>query len=762
MRRTFLFWINWGFLMLVLLFVCVPVSLDAQDQAAKKQRQVLRIPRVSRPPTLSDFLNGVPREAEATVTDFRQYRPGDGQPISQPTTAFLSYDDKNLYVAFVCKDDPKLIRARFATRDDLVSDDRTIVTLDTFLDYRRHYWFNVNPYGIQEDGVSVSGEGAYSNWDTLWYSDAKLTEDGYVTLTTIPFKSIRFPDSPEQTWGLVIGRFITRNNEWSTWPHVSSRLPSYDEQAAHLVGLENISPGRNIQLIPYGLFSRARFLDRPPEGPTQFLTENDGRAGLDAKVVLKDALTLDLALNPDFSQVESDDPQVTTNQRYEVIYPEKRPFFLDNANYFATPEQLFFSRRIADPLFGARLTGRIGDWTIGALFADDRAPGERIAPTDPWYNREAPVGVVRVQREFQRRSRIYNVAAMATSQDFASTHNRVFSLDTRLQLLSNWYLRGQAMSSDTRQADGRRLNGPAYIAEWSHAGRHFVSTTRYTDRSPNFRAQLGYFNRVDIREASHTTGYNWRPVGRAVQSFGPQWTGSINYDHQGRLQDWSIRPEFSVAMTRTTSLSAWYEKIYELYIGEGFRRHNIGVSFSTDWWRWLSPSATFSNGTGINYRPGQDLAPFLGRSREGSLGVTLRPGPHWRIQKTYIYSGLWTYGGSGLAGVESGTAVFNNHILRSNVKYQFNQHLSLRAITDYNAVLANSTLLQAPKTKHIGADILFTYLLHPGTALYVGYTDLYDNLRLNPTMNPSLQYTSSPDLNTGRQVFVKLSYLFRF
>ena len=205
-----------GFLILVFMFAYGPVLLKAQDQAVENQRQVLRIPRISRPPVLSDFLNGVPREAEATVTDFRKYRPGDGEPISQPTTAYLSYDDKNLYVAFVCKDDPELIRARFTARDQTVSDDRTVVTLDTFLDYRRYYWFDVNPYGVQEDGVSVSGAGSYSNWDTLWYSDAKLTVDGYVTLTIIPFKSIRFPDNPQQTWGLVVDRFITRNNEWST------------------------------------------------------------------------------------------------------------------------------------------------------------------------------------------------------------------------------------------------------------------------------------------------------------------------------------------------------------------------------------------------------------------------------------------------------------------------------------------------------------------------------------------------------------------
>jgi hypothetical protein len=527
-------------------------------------------------------------------------------------------------------------------------------------------------------------------------------------------------------------------------------------------GIENISPGRNLQFIPYGIASRARNLDTAFGILPRFLTENDGRAGLDGKVVLKDALTLDLALNPDFSQVESDAPQVTTNQRYEVVYPEKRPFFLDNANYFDTPEQLFFSRRIADPSFGARLTGRVGHWTIGALFADDRAPGKRVAPMDPWHERESPVAVARVRREFQHNARVYNVAAMVTSQDFASTHNRVYSVDTRLQLLPNWFFRGQAMTSDTRQADGKRLAGPAYFAEWSHSGRHFVSTTQYTDRSPDFRAQLGYFNRVDIRMATHTTAYNWRPVGRTVQSYGPELRGMINYDRRNRLQDWSWGPGFNLGMTRSTNLSVWFEQFYELYAGQGFRHHTSGVTFSTEWWRWMAANASFENGTGINYTPAPGVAPFLGERLSGSVGVTLRPGPHLRLEHTYLYSGLRTYEGSGLAAVPDGTAVFHNHILRSNVNYQFTRRFSVRCITDYRAVLPNRALLANEKTKTIGVDALATYMLNPWTALYIGYTDLYENLRLDPGVNPALQRTSFPDLNTGRQVFVKISYLLRF
>jgi hypothetical protein len=144
------------------------------------------------------------------------------------------------------------------------------------------------------------------------------------------------------------------------------------------------------------------------------------------------------------------------------------------------------------------------------------------------------------------------------------------------------------------------------------------------------------------------------------------------------------------------------------------------------------------------------------------MGFTLRPGPRLRIDETYIYSGLRTYAGSGLAGVTPGTVVFDNHIVRSNVNYQFSRRLSLRAITDYSAVLPNRVLMKTEKTKHVGLDALLTYMLNPGTALHIGYTGLYDNLRLDPSVSPALQRTTFPDLNTGRQVFVKLSYLFRF
>jgi hypothetical protein len=743
----------------LLLLILAPVGVVVAHAYEEDAVEPLRIPRVTRPPKLSDFLTETPREAELVISDFRQYTPGDGTPVTQPTKAYLSYDDKNLYVAFVFKDDPNLIRARLAKREQIMSDDRISICIDTFNDHRHMYWFDVNPYGIQADGNVTDGVEDDPSWDTLWHSEAKITGDGYVGLAAIPFKSIRFPDDEEQNWGLILIRWIMRNNESSTWPYVSRRRPGFVQQGGDITGLRDISPGRNIQLIPYGLFAGSRFLDSESSGVPGYQTDTEVRAGLDAKAVIKDAFTLDVTLNPDFSQVESDEPQVTVNQRFEVVYPEKRPFFMENAGYFKTPQQLFFSRRIVDPQFGVRLTGKVGTWALGALAVDDRAPGETVSPDDPMHGKKAGIGVVRLQKELRGNS---NVAFMATSWDFGPSHNRVYSLDTRLQLLRNWILTGQAMSSDTRLMDGGQLAGPAYYLKWAHSGEHLISETVYSDRSPGFRAAVGYFNRVDIREASQTVGYMWRHEGSALVSFGPKLEGTINYDRSGRLQDWSVNPEFEIELTRMTKIALERWEGFELYADRGFRKYHNEAEITSEWKRWLSIAAGFRSGTGVNYYPAPGLEPFLGNMVEAQGGFTLLPDEHLKIEVSYIYNALTTNSESGVAGVPPGTTIYNNHIARSKANYQFNRELSLRVIVDYESVLPNSTLVALDKEKHIGVDALFTYMLNPGTALYVGYTDLYDNWRLDPTRPPYLFRTDFPGLNTGRQFFFKLSYLFRF
>jgi hypothetical protein len=705
---------------------------------------------------LSDFVDGVAREAELAITDFRQMDPTNGAPVSQATTAYLSFDARNLYVGWICKDEPAKVRARIARRKDIESDDRVTINIDTFHDHKHAYWFDVNPYAIQFDGITTDGQGDDVSWETLWYTEAKFTEDGYVVLETIPFRSLRFPNAPKQVWGVMLGRFIYRNNEFSMWPFVSrSRFPQFVGQFADMEIGEDISPGRNLQFIPYGLFSSSHYLDRA----TGFQTGTEARGGLDARMVVKDAFTLDLALNPDFSQVESDEPQVTVNQRYEVFFPEKRPFFMEKASLFNTPEQLFFSRRIVDPQIGARFTGTVGRWSVGFLGADDRAPGKLVAGDDSMRGARAADGVFRVEREFGRQS---HVGALVTSYNFGSFFNQVASLDTRIELGRNWTWFAQGSTSETRLRGGARLAGPGYYSSIRKGGLHFQFASTYTDRSPGFRSELGYIPRVDIREWKHNASYRWRPRKSFLVSFGPGVTELVNWNRQGHVQDWSVQPNFNLEVRRLTTLQVSRTESFELFRNTGFRKSASDFALSTQWYRWLALTTDYSWGKGVNYYPGNGLAPFLARSRSASLGLTLRASPRLRFDESYIYSRLgatrqWLTDPALAAG-----AIFNNHILRSKVNYQFSRELSLRVIFDYNGVLPNATLVSLDRSKRLGADVLLTYLLHPGTALYLGYSNVRENVAFDPLLSPALQWTAFPNTTTGRQVFIKLSYLLRY
>jgi hypothetical protein len=566
---------------------------------------------------------------------------------------------------------------------------------------------------------------------------------------TIPFKSLRFPNTPVQSWGIMVSRAIQRNNEWVNWPFLTYRLmPSWTGQFGNLDGLRDISPGRNMQFIPYAGFSRANYWN-PKKSGLQYDTENDFRAGLDGKMVLRDALTFDMTLNPDFSQVESDSPQVTVNQRYEVFFPEKRPFFMENADYFQLPENLFFSRRMADPQFGARLTGKIGRWGVAALAGDDRAPGERAPEDADYYGDRAAVGVFRLYRELGKESR---VGGLITSRDFAGSFNRVFSLDTRLQLKQNLILTGLWMGSRSEHLDGVRQNGTAGYLRLAQSGRHFNGNAYYRDRNPGFETDMGFITRVNIRETGGSVGYSWYPKNKNIVNYGPTFSGSVIYDYDGTLTDWSISPSLKFELPRYTQLSFTHNEGFERFAGTDFRKNSNRVSISSQWQNWFQLSSSLEHGDSINYYPAAELSPFLAKSLTTNLTLRVVPTPQMQIDETYIFTRLASDG--------LGT-VYNNHIWRTKANYQFTREFSLRVIADYNAVLPNSALVLQQRRKQLGFDVLFTYLLHPGTALYVGYMDNYENLRYDPTVSPLVQRGSFPDTSVGRQVFAKFSYLLR-
>ncbi len=729
-----------GYASIALYLVATTVAAQAQSSTPAPQIKDIRIPKITRKPVLQEFLNGNSRVDMQRIDDFRQREPGDGTPVSRKTSAWIAYDDKNFYAVFVCESPSGRTRARLAKREDIFSDDVVGVFLDTYRDRQRSYGFFVNPLGVQADASIAENQEDDFNFDALWYSEGSLIPTGFVVSITIPFKSIRFSATTIQTWGLGLSRLIPDNTESSFWPFVTQKVQGFNQQLGTMSGLENISAGRNIRLTPYGAFAQSHFLDNPAAGMPAFRSQQTLRAGLDAKAVIHDSLTLDVTLNPDFSQVESDDPQVTANQRFEVMFPEKRPFFLENNGYFLTPENLFFSRRIVDPEYGARLTGKVGRWTAGLLTIDDRTlTGDR-----------ATIGVARVQREFSEQS---SIGMLFTDRELGGGFNRVGAIDTRLKLNANWVFTGQAITSQTRTPDGTQSGGDAFNFGLHGQNREWNYDLRYIDRSEGFHTDLGFIQRVNIRQAQQTLGRRFHPKHKVVLAWGPQLYMIGDFDHRNIQQDWTVRPGLDVELKGTTFLGVYRSEIFERFNNINFRRTDNGIGGHSEYFKRASLDFGYSRGTRINYDVVNTRPAFLGNGSELTASITLRPFSRLKLDEIYDLTRLYT---------AQSQLVFINHLARSRLNYQFTRELSLRMILDYNGVLNNPALITLERQKRVTGDVLLTYLIHPGTAFYIGYTDRLENLALVPGTTPEVTRLGFPSTTTSRQFFAKISYQFRF
>lgn len=687
----------------------------------------------------------------ATVTEFIQYQPYEGRTSSQPTAAYLGYDRKNLYVAFICRDSyPRGIHAQVTPRDANQGDDWVGVVIDTYNDHRRAYQFAVNPLGIQYDAlVNEKGYGD-ANFDTLWYSQGRLTPWGYVALMTIPFTSLRFPPGAHQTWGIILTRSIPGNSELSTWPTISLNINGFLVQEAEIRGLEDISTGKNVVLIPYGFFSSSRILDRVVN---QFKRNPlDQRIGLDLKWVFGSNMTFDATLNPDFSQVESDEPQITVNQRFEVFFPEKRPFFMENSDFFQTPITVLFTRRIADPQFGLRLTGKVGRTKIGALVADDRSPGEVVPPGDPSFGRRAVFNVFRLSHDIRTES---SIGVVWSDREFQGSFNRVIGPDGRWKISRTTALDLQFLKSFSRDLSGNTKGGTAAHLALAHSARHWDYNWNYEDRSPDFEVASGFIPRVDFRSTRGHFGYTFRPENRWVASWQPYVEGTLLLDHRNVRQDYEVRPGFWMFLPIGTDMGSNFVYHRERFQGIDFLWREFRTNFGNGRNRWIGFGVTYQQGQSINISPASGLPPFLGRGNELELSFTVRPSKQLAVTNSYLQSRLLT--------IDKGLNIFNNNIFRSRWNYQFTPRLALRLIGEYSNVLPSQRLSSLAYSKRLSGDILLTYLVHPGTALYVGYNNMLENFdRLALAQTGVLARSNRNLLSTGAGLFVKVSYRYQF
>ncbi len=593
---------------------------------------------------------------------------------------------------------------------------------------RRHaYAFFANPYGIQQDAIFTENGGFDQSFDTVWHTQAKILDRGYMVWFEIPFKSMRFRPTGSHTWGILLSRVIPRNSERSYYPANSSKEQGWLIHEADITGFDGISPGRNMQFIPYTSLGAFRSLDgRDPAGERFTGKHLAPKAGLDSKIVIKDSLVLDTTLNPDFGQIESDDPQVTVNQRFEVFFPEKRPFFQENASYFQTPLNLVFTRRIVDPLYGARLTGKVGSWAIGTFLANDRAPGKSVIQTDPLSGNDAYFGVFRLNREIGKGSSvgfIYTDRELHTAPNSFCTltecsvgSNRVGGVDTQIKINQNWQMNAQAVTSETKFFNGTHQSGPAYQVFAERSSRKLEFNTMYQDISPGFNADTGFINRTDFRQFSNFVGYTVHIDGKHFVAHGPRFYEQTLWDHNGTRLNYQANPAYGWNFQRNSLISifgVWeHERLrpvdFSTLTANRDYAHVVGgVEGRTQFFKWLNIRAEMDWGTATNFVP-RTGPPVLAYQNTAFLGAVVRPVKGLTVENTYL----------------------------------------MVRLLDQNS---------------FNGDVLFTYMVTPGTAIYAGYNSNLQNLDRSLANTPDgLLRTRSAFLNDGRQVFIKLSYLFRY
>jgi hypothetical protein len=726
----------------------------------------ISIPQIDQEPTLADFAGMSPATALARqmtkIEGFVQREPIDGAAATQRTEVYVGYDQSKLYAVFLAFDsNPELIRANLASRENIVGDDSVEITIDTFNDQRTAYTFRVTPLGMQWDARWTEGfsnrAGFDTTWEAVWDSDGQVTENGYMVSIAVPLRGLRFPADSEQLWRVQVGRQIPRLSEESFWPPYSISVDGRLNQTAMLTGIRNVSPGSNTQITPFVFARNVDALDNRALGGPKFQTESEYDVGVDAKFVFNDSWVLDLTLNPDFSQVESDEPQVTVNERFEVQYPERRPFFVENADFFATDSILLFTRRIIDPQGGLRFTGRSGPWGLGTMLMNDEAPGLNRNAGDPLDGEKATIGVLRVFRDIAGQDR---VGFTLTDRELLDGHNLVGSVDGKFRFNQNWVTNLEYITTETEPTlGGRTISGDQRNIRLDRVGRTFNTHVHFVDTDADFRTQLGFQNRFfksDISGVHWRSSLNYFPENSVLTS----WSPVVMVVYQDDKDGVKVYSELSPSVTwnfPTSRISVGVQDVTEVLRAKDFAGlpraqaygyGNFNASYRNSMLSSLTLDLSYRQGDALNLVPRRGFLPYVADTNRTDISVLFRPIERLRIDNSYVRTEL------------DGGKVFSNEIFRSSWNYQFTREMSLRFIAQYENTDAGQ-FTRLTDDKNMNFDILLRYVLNPWSALYVGYNTNQSNFEIVETEGIREVITTDELKRDGSQFFVKFSYMFQ-
>ncbi len=705
------------------------LATENQAMAGREAQPTYQITRATGPIEIDGVLDEAAWQTALRIPVDIEVQPGENLPAPVSAECFVTYDRRALYIGCRCFDpQPDRIRAHLSDRDALRRNDYIGVILDTFNDQRRAFQFFVNPLGVQSDVLRSevsSGGNEDSSWDAIWDSAGRITAQGYEVEMAIPFRSLRFPNgSGSHTWGIAFFRSYPR-----TVRHQIMSVPldrsnnCFLCQIARLEGLEGIAPGHDVELNPTVTSQRADVL-RDEADPAGGLAAGpvDSEAGLTARWGVTPNVSVAATVNPDFSQVEADAAQLDVNTRFALFYSEKRPFFMEGADFFSTPINAVYTRAVADPSWGVRSTGKHGAQAYSVFVARDRLlnllfPSNQSSSLGS-YTLTNSSGALRYRRDVGTAS---TLGILATVRDGGEYHNRVVGVDGRLRLSPTDTVSFQLLHSSTRYpasvADemnqrGGPFSGSALHLEYQHDTRDWSAWGWYRSLAPEFRADLGFVSRVDTRGGE--VGGQRVFWGKPGQFFTRSAIGAELQrveDQAGELSDQAADvfarfegPYQSWLNVRATSFK-------EVFAGTTFSGARGNVFFN------VRPTGDFTASLSGRFGDAIDYANRrAGRLTRVGPGVTFNLGRQLYLELDHRRERMQVDGGT----------LYTADLAQGRIVYQFTATTFARVVVQHLHLERDPSLYRS--TVEAGSSRLFTqlllsYKLNPQTVAFVGWSD---------------------------------------
>ncbi|MBN2418337.1 MAG: carbohydrate binding family 9 domain-containing protein [Deltaproteobacteria bacterium] len=730
-----------------LLFCLLIILIPAPEAISQSGSISYNIPFVEHGPAIDGTVNGVEWAGAERVYLENETDPSQNVPALVNTEVLMMEDGVNFYVAFIASDpEPEKIRVFFSDRDSCWDDDRVGIIIDTFNDERRAFQFFANPFGVQIDAVcdDITGFDDFS-WNAIWDAAGEINDNGYVVEMKIPLDQLRFPSNiDKQTWGIDLVRYYPRNKRH----RFSNNTKNYDLscylcQLKKAEGFERLSQELDLRIVPTLTLSYSE--SRPQPLTDRWRDDFKMDAGVDIRWGINQDSYLNATVNPDFSQVEADVAQLDVNNTFSLFFPEKREFFLEGADYFKTNMSIVYSRNISSPDYGIKLTGKRDVHTYGLFFTNDETtniniPGKQGSFIASLGNVESRNTVARYRSAIDRN---INMGVIFTDRRAKGYSNTVAGMDGNIRAGQSDMIKMQLMKSWTEypaliQSYGQKagMDDLAWLIDYSHDDMNWSWNARYADYGEDFRADMGFINRVDYRETDVSGGHTWRfgPESNLSRIFlGGGW--EKNYDTEGN----DLGEEFDISLNIDGPLQSFVFLVYrrgdELYNNIYFDKYSISL------FGRIKPMAGVDISLDVNYG---DSIDYL-NSRSGTQ-LSINPWIDLQIGKHFFTSIKHNYQEMKVEGQK----LYTSNLSDLRFTYQFTVRSFLRVTLQYSNIRRNGALYLFDidkRSRDLTTQILYSYKINPQTRFFIGYSDTgYQDDDMNRIYK------------TNRTLFTKCSY----